>query len=172
MRSKILVIITAMLIFGVGFAVYAYNSTSTTTDTVAASCCCCTGDSCPMKAADGKTAAKAEGSHECCCKGDGASCPMKAKGENAASGEHSCPMMSAAKHEGMAGHKMPAGAKHEMKADGEGHSCPMMKEGKMAEHKAAGEAHKGMDHSKMDGHAGCSCPCCAAGKEKKDKTAI
>lgn len=171
MRSKILVLITAMLIFGVSFAVYAYNSTTTTTDTVAASCCCCSGDSCPMKASGEKAAAGSE--HSCCCKGDGASCPMKAKGDKAASGEHSCPMMSGAKHEGMAGHKMPAGAKHEMKADGEGHSCPMMKDGKMAEHhKASGEAHKTMDRSKMDGHTGCSCPCCAAGKEKKEKTAI
>lgn len=169
MKSKVIILIAAMLIFGVGFAVYAYNSTSTISETTAASCCC-SGDSCPMKTAAATTTATAEGSHECCCKGDGASCPMKAKGGKAGNGEHSCPMMSGAKHEA---HKMAAGAKHEMKSDGEGHSCPMMKDGKMAEHhKATGEVHKTMDHSKMDGHTGCSCPCCAAGKEKKDKTAI
>ncbi|MEQ1645668.1 MAG: hypothetical protein ABL959_19620, partial [Pyrinomonadaceae bacterium] len=77
MRSKILVIITTVLLFGVGFAVYAYNSTQSITETVAASCCCCSGDSCPMKAKDAK--ATGEASHECCCKGDGASCPMKSK---------------------------------------------------------------------------------------------
>ncbi len=138
MRSKILIIITAMLIFGVGFAVYAYNSTSTTTDVVAASCCCCSGDS----------------------------CPMKAKGEGSATSEHSCPMMSAAKQEGMAGHKMAAGAKHEMKADGDGHSCPMLKDAKAVAN------HDGMKHSADNAAHSCSCACCAAGKEKKDKIAI
>ena len=98
MRSKILVIITTVLLFGVGFAVYAYNSTESITETVAASCCCCSGDSCPMKAKDAK--ATGEASHECCCKGDGASCPMKSKDGKSgdkmamsADGKHSCPMM-------------------------------------------------------------------------------
>jgi hypothetical protein len=160
MRSKLFIIVAAMLVFGIGFAVYAYNSTSTLAETVAASCCCCSGDSCPMKTAEAKAATKTEGSHSCCCMGDGASCPMKAKGEKAANGEHSCPMMSEAKHEG---HKMATGAKHEMKPDGEGHSCPMMKDGKMA------GKHDGMKHA-ADTKAGhsCGCACCAGEKAKKD----
>ncbi len=165
MRSKILVIITTVLLFGVGFAVYAYNSTQSITESVAASCCCCSGDSCPMKAKDAK--ATGEASHECCCKGDGASCPMKSKdgksGDKmamAADGKHSCPMMS-----GDAAHKMEPGMKHDHKmANGE--SCPMMKDGKSAKMDEMHKGMPGMDHSKS-GH---SCPCCSHNKDKKVTT--
>ncbi len=161
MKSKILVLITAMLIFGVSFVVYAYNSTPTTNDTVAASCCCCGGDSCPIKASGEKAAAGGE--HSSCCNGDGASCPMKAKGEKTAAGEYSCPMMSGAKHEG---HKMAAGAPQQMKSDGEGYSCPMRKDGKKAEH------HAGMTHA-VDAGGGDSCSCaCCGDKAKKTNSAI
>lgn len=167
MRSKVLVIITAMLLFGVGFAVYAYNSNQAATDTVAASCCCCSGDSCPMKAKDAK--ATGEAGHECCCKGDGASCPMKSKdGKSAgkmamaADGKHSCPMMS-----GDAAHKMEPGMKHDMKmANGE--SCPMMTDGKAAK---MDEMHKGMA-GKDAKASGCSCACCNHSTEKKVIAAI
>ncbi|MBK6587234.1 MAG: hypothetical protein IPG22_02790 [Acidobacteria bacterium] len=76
MRSKLLVIFTAVVLFGLGIAVYAFNSTTTNAETtVAASCCSCCGDSCPMKKAGDKTTGEA--AHECCCKGD--SCPMMSK---------------------------------------------------------------------------------------------
>ena len=162
MRSKLLVFFTAVLLFGLGIAVYAYNSTTTNAATAAASCC---GDSCPMKKAGDKTTGEA--THECCCKGD--SCPMMSKdgkhGEKmamAANGEHSCPMMSE-KKDGMAGHEI----KHDMKmANGE--SCPMMKDGKDAK---MAEMHKGMasmDHTtNAQGGDSCSCACCNHNKEKK-----
>ncbi|MGE3466191.1 MAG: hypothetical protein AB7J13_04600 [Pyrinomonadaceae bacterium] len=148
MRSKVLVILTAILLFGVSFAVYAYTSTSTT-ETVAASCCCCSHDSCPMKSKDGKAMAghemKAGEGHSCC----GDSCPMKAKGEK-----------------GMAGHDMKM-------ANGE--SCPMMKDGKAHEmHKGEmpkGEMHTGMKHD-ADGKSGCACACCAHGNKKTDTATI
>ena len=142
MRSKILVIITTVLLFGVGFAVYAYNSTQSITETVAASCCSCCGDSCPMKAKATNANATGEAGHECCCKGDGASCPMKSKDAKSAD-------------------KMEPGMKHDMKM-ASGESCPMMKDGK------AHEIHVGMKSA--DGKCGHSCSCCSHGKEKKDTT--
>ena len=144
MRSKILVVITTVLLFGVGFAVYAYNSTQSITETVAASCCSCCGDSCPMKAKAAN--ANGEASHECCCKGDGASCPMKSK-------------------DGKSGDKMEPGMKHDMKM-AKGESCPMMKDGKSAKMDEMHKGMPGMDHSKS-GH---SCPCCSHNKDKKVTT--
>lgn len=185
MRYKVLIITAAILLFGVSFAVYAYNSTNqSVTETVAASCCCCTGDSCPMKGNDGKAMAghdmKMGEGHSCC----GDSCPMKAKGESAMAGHemkagegHSCCGDSCP----MKGKDGKAMAGHDMKM-ADGASCPMMKDGKMA------EMHKGMDHEKMsadhksmnhdakaekgvDGHS-CPCSCCAANKEKTVTSAI
>lgn len=181
MRSKVLVIITAMLLFGVGFAAYAYNSTSTT-DTVAASCCCCSGDSCPMKTADGKAAVKTEGEHSCSCCAAHAAKATSADGKTEAGHSccgDSCPMKAGHKMEGMADHKMVANMKHEMKM-GDGASCPMMKDGKMAEmHKGmmpsdakSAEMHKGMNHGKDGKAAGCSCACCNHSAEKKATAAI
>lgn len=178
MRSKVLVIITAVLLFGVSLAVYAYNSTSTI-EAAAAACCCCSGDSCPMKSKDGKAMAghdmKAGEGHSCC----GDSCPMKAAGGDASAAKahsccgDSCPM-KAKGEKGMAGHDMKM-------VDGE--SCPMMKDGKGHEmHKGEmpkadgkskemhkGEMHEGMKHD-ADGKTGCACACCAHGKEKKETT--
>jgi hypothetical protein len=159
MRSRILLIISAVLVFGLGIVVYAYNTPDI--EPSVAACCCCT-DSCPMnkgdKAAAAKTAASADhkaGSGHSCC---GDSCPMK-KGEKSADGKahgdsccgDSCPMKGkAAGHEGM---------KHDAGADGR--SCPMMEKGKdgMAAH-AAGD--------KMAGDS-CCCACC--NKEKAEKKA-
>ncbi len=177
MRSKVLVIITAILVFGIGFAVYAYNSTSVTADTAAASCCCCGGDSCPMKSPDGKAMAKTEGGHSCsCCAAHAAKPTAEGKTEAAHSccGD-SCPMKAGHKMEGMADHKMEPGMKHDMKmANGE--SCPMMKDGKMAEmHKSmmSGDAKAAEMHKGMDGKAaGCSCACCNHSAEKKVTGAI
>ena len=159
MRSRVLVIFAAVLIFGLGIAVYAYNSNTINAETAAASCCSCCGDSCPMKSADAK--ATGETAHECCCKGGGDSCPMKSKDANvtmSADGKDSCPMMSE-KHEGMAGHDMKM-------ANGE--SCPMMKDGKDAK---MSEMHKGMAGMDHKDHAkngdSCSCPCCSHNKETK-----
>ncbi len=166
MRSKVLVIFTAALLFGLGIAVYAYNTTPTNAETTAASKSCC-GDSCPMKSKDAK--ASGESTNECCCKGGADSCPMKSKDAKhgdkmamSADKDHSCPMMSG-KHEGMAGHD----TKHDMKmANGE--SCPMMKDGKTSEmHKGLA----GMDHSAHAKSGESCCACCSHNKEKKDTTA-
>lgn len=167
MRSRILFIISATLVFGLGIAVYAYNTSGT--EAAAAACCCCT-DSCPMKKGDKatptKTAAtadqKAEGEHSCC----GDSCPMK-KGDKSADGKteghsccgDSCPMKGkAGAHEGM---------KHDMKGDAA--SCPMMKD------KDGKSAHAGhaADHKMTgDGHS-CCCACCNKDKaEKKTDAAV
>lgn len=169
MKSKVLIITLAVLIFGIGFAVYAYNSTPTT-DTAAVSCCCCSGDSCPMKAGEAKPdkVAMTEGAHSCCaCCGD--SCPMKAKSaDGKTEAAHSCcgdscPMKAGKKMDGMAGHE---GMKHDAKM-ADGASCPMMKDGKKA------DAHKGMKHATdATGTHSCSCACCAHGKEKKTTAAI
>ena len=100
MKSKVLVIFTAVLLFGLGLAVYAYNSNISLTETIT-SCCSCCGDSCPMKSPEAK--ATGEKTHDCCCKGGADSCPMKSK--DAKSGDESCPMMKDAKmsemHTGM-----------------------------------------------------------------------
>lgn len=78
MKKKILVIFTAMIIFGLSIAVYAYTNQSNHHDSKT-SCCamkdCCKDGECKMN-------------HECCKSHD--SCPMKSK-EN--SGEiKDCPM--------------------------------------------------------------------------------
>lgn len=84
MKKKILLVITALLIFGMSIAVYAFGTN--TSGKKAMSCCCCKGDSCPMT--KDKTAGKDEASccdkEDCCCKGGdscckGDSCPMKGK---------------------------------------------------------------------------------------------
>ena len=144
MRSRILLVISAMLVLGIGIAVYAFNVAGT--DAATAACCCCT-ESCPMKKGEKATAStadtatadqKADATHSCC----GDSCPMKGK---------------AAKHDGM---------NHDMKG-GEA-SCPMMKGGK-TDAKTGAPAHHDMDHKMTaDGHS-CACPCC--GKDKAEKKA-
>ena len=126
-------------------------------------------DSCPMKSQDAvKTDATAEHKNCDCC---GDSCPMMKDGKMAADGEHSCPMMKAG-----ADHKM-AGMDQEKMAGKGDHSCPMMKDGQAHDMKdmkmdaKTHEMHKNMAAS-ADGKSGCSCACCAHGKEKKDAPAI
>ena len=154
MRSKVLLVIAALFVFGLGVAVYALNSSQTTNTTVAAACCCCSGDSCPIKSKDAKATTTKAG-HECCCKAGGESCPMKSKDAQSgdkiavsADGKHSCPMMS-----GHTAHEMEPGMKHEMKM-GDGESCPMMQDAK------AQKMHKGMRRT-ADGKDGCGCACCS-----------
>ena len=142
MKKRILVIASAVLVFGLAIAVYAFNSPTTSNATAKVASCCCKGDSCPMK--DKNATADTATKHENCdCCGD--SCPMK-KGDAAMAGmktegSESCPMMKGdatqKKHgemkmengescpmmNGKGGHKMDAGMKHEMKSDGKGHSC-------------------------------------------------
>jgi len=115
MKRKIFILMTAVMVFGLAIAVYAYNA-STTGDNSAVSSCC-KGDSCPMKM---KSSAAAEDEKKSCCDccKDG-SCSMKAHKEGAAHG-----------------------AGHEMK---DGESCPMkMGEHKMKgmKHEAAAEKHE------------------------------
>lgn len=165
MRSRILLVISAMLVLGVGIAVYAFNVTGT--DAATAACCCCT-ESCPMKKGDKAAAStaeaatadqKADATHSCC----GESCPMK-KGDKAADAKaeghsccgDSCPMKGkAAKHEGM---------KHDMKAGDA--SCPMMKGGKTDGKTGAVMNHDTNHKMTADGHS-CACPCCSKEKAKK-----
>ncbi len=169
MKKKILLIISAMALLGIGIAVYAVNSNLNTTNATTMSCCCCSGDSCPMKSKDAKAGAAADAGHSCdcaCCK-DG-SCPMMKEGKMkmSADGTHSCPMMKDGAH------KMDASMDHDMKnPDGtmkmaDGKSCPMMKEG-MKGH----DMHDATMPAK-DGKAGCSCACCNPAKEKKDAPAV
>lgn len=101
MKKRILLVISAMLLFGIGIAVFAYNTTGTDT---AAAACCCKGDSCPMKKKDASATATTREKASCCddcdcCKGD--SCPMKKAGaashaEMKMEGHESCPMMKKA----------------------------------------------------------------------------
>ena len=153
MRNKIILLVGAILVFGLAFAAYAINTTVTAD---AAKTCCCSGDSCPMKnkdAAGKQTASTSDQGCSCCgdscpmknkdasgaqvkCDCCGDSCPMITgqaddKGTKADSGRHagvvmaegkSCPMMKA---EG--GHKMEAGMKHEMSADGTMSCCKKAK---------------------------------------------
>ncbi len=169
MKSRVLLIITTVLLFGVGIAVYAYNSNPTATETVATSCCCCSGDSCPMKSADARAAADA--GKECCCKDGAESCPMMKKADVASpltkeadskdkvsTKAGCCCGDSCAMKKAGADHKM-AGMTHDAKMEGS-ESCPMMKDSKMA------ESHKGMNHM-SDGPSGCCCSCCTNAKEKK-----
>ena len=72
MKKRIVLIVSALLIFAFGVFAATYDRTSAESKT-AVSCCCCSGDSCPMKS-KGETAAAGE-KQDCCCKGD--SCPMK-----------------------------------------------------------------------------------------------
>ncbi len=173
MKRNIFIALAATMVLGLAVAVYALNTTSAVDTSAAVSCCCCSGDSCPMKDKTAAATTDATDKHEgCCCKGDAASCPMMKDGKMAADGEHSCPMMKAG-----ADHKM-AGMDHsKMAANGE-HSCPMMKDGKAHDMKdmksmdpKTHEMHKNMAAT-ADGKSGCSCACCAHGKEKKDAPAI
>ena len=147
MKRNIFIALAAMMVFGLAVAVYALNTNTSVETSATVSCCCCSGDSCPMK---GKNAAAttttAADKHEgCCCKGDGASCPMMKNGKMAADGDHSCPMMK----------------------DGKAHDMKDMKSMDPKTH----DMHKNMAAT-ADGKSGCTCACCAHGKEKKDAPAI
>lgn len=141
MRLKIFLAAAAVLVFGIGVAVFAYTSTTAASSATAVSCCDCCGDSCPIKSA--KVGAKTEAQkadHSSCC-GD------------------SCPMRSAKGHDGTAAHH---DAKLVAKTDGTSHSCPMAakSEGTAVKHHASTAAGEKGEHS-------CSCPCCAAKSEAK-----
>ena len=84
MKKKVFLVIAAMIVLGLGLAVYAFNSTQTTSQTTVAACCSCCGDSCPMKSKDATVSdvkMTAENGHDCSCCGD--SCPMKSSGATA-----------------------------------------------------------------------------------------
>jgi hypothetical protein len=93
MKKKILIVISALMIFGLAIAVYAINQ-SEVTGSADKAACCCMGDSCPMKS---KENAAADASHKgmSCC---GDSCPMKSGAAAATTGSccdccgDSCPM--------------------------------------------------------------------------------
>lgn len=108
MKRKIILLLTAVLLYGMAIGVYALG-----TGDAAASCACCT-DSCPMMKKD--AAASAKSSCDCC---DGDSCPMK--------GDHAS-MMKDMKND------PDHGAMMKKMADGD--SCPMMKNISDADHAA------------------------------------
>ncbi len=84
MKSKFLILLTAVFVLGLGVAVYAFNKTTDSGKTTATSCCA-KKDDCPLKNKSAQTTAENKSSDsccdkaDCCCKGD--SCPMKASGE-------------------------------------------------------------------------------------------
>lgn len=93
MKSKMIIAIAALMVFGLSMIAVAYTKTAGATS---ASASCCKGDSCPMKAEKASAGEKMSCCDDCDgCSGD--SCPMKSKGESHATamkmadGE-SCPM--------------------------------------------------------------------------------
>lgn len=102
MKSKFLVVLTAVFVLAFAAAVYALNQTNNSGVTAATSCCA-KSDNCPMKnkgaqavAAEKDSTASCCDNDNCCCKTD--ACPMKASGEKGAAdccGDccgDSCPM--------------------------------------------------------------------------------
>lgn len=172
MKKKIFLVMSAVLVFGLAIAVYAFNTAGSVDASTKAACCCCKGDTCPMKDKNAAATDKTAAHDGCdCCQGGADACPMK-KGDTAAgdikteggmkpdmkmaNGEM-CPMMK-----GDANHKMDGEMNPDMKmANGE--MCPMMKGD--ANHKMEG----GM---KMEMKADGSCACCKHAKEKKAAPAI
>jgi hypothetical protein len=159
MKKRILVLVSALLVFGLAIAVYALNTTGTPNTVAKTACCCGNGESCPMKDKNAASTDKAGAHENCDCRKDGAdSCPMK-KGEAAATtdgkteGSDACPMMK--KGDG-------AMARHEMKM-GDGEACPMMKKGD-------GTATMAKHEMKMGN--GENCQCRKHAKEKKDAPAL
>ena len=86
MKKKILLIISVLILVGIGIATVAYTQTSASKETVS---CCCKDGSCPMKSHSGdQTAAMKEGKADCpCCKDD--NCPMK-KDTSTTQGQQAC----------------------------------------------------------------------------------
>ncbi len=101
MKSKILLVLTAVFVLGLAVAVYAFNKTSSSVK--ASASCCAKSDACPLKNKAAQTTAENHSTASCCdradycCKTD--ACPMKASdGEKGAAGccdsccGGSCPM--------------------------------------------------------------------------------
>lgn len=79
MNKKLILVIFALLLLGIGAASFAYQTDIE--KQTAMSCCCCGGDSCPMKNKDKASADAKSCCDNCdCCKGD--NCPMKTKGRS------------------------------------------------------------------------------------------
>jgi hypothetical protein len=164
MKKKILLAISALLVFGLAIVAYSYSGAASLSETAAMSCCCCSGDSCPMKTKDASGKEVAMSHENCdCCKGDGESCPMMKKDANGNAvkmeGASCCPMMKDGKHADMK----------------DGASCPMMKKDAgpavaATEVKNGGKVEdmKGMHDMKAMHGEGCSCPCCQNHKENKE----
>lgn len=94
MKKKIILMLTALAVFGLSIAVVAYNRTNTTNNNAATVADCCKGkDSCPMKKSgshahrSGDHAEKHANCDNCdcsCCKESAEACPMKAKKDDKA----------------------------------------------------------------------------------------
>ena len=84
MKKRILLVISVVLVLGLGIAAFAFKATNNSPKTAAA--CCCADGVCPMKgkgSATGEKTASCCDMPDCCCKGGGDSCPMKNMGETA-----------------------------------------------------------------------------------------
>jgi len=88
MKSKFLIVLTAVFVLGLAMAVYAFNRTNDSGKLTATASCCAKKDDCPMKnkgtqtTAENNSTASCCDNDNCCCKSG--SCPMKASGEKSA----------------------------------------------------------------------------------------
>lgn len=110
MKSKFLVVLTAVFVLAFGAAVFAFNKTNNSGITTAAASCCAKSDNCPMKNKGAQTVGTEKDSTvsccdnaNCCCKSG--ACPMKASGEKSSTDccanccGGSCPMKNKAETE-------------------------------------------------------------------------
>src|SRR5205085_171648 len=88
MKKRFLLIISLLILVGLGIATVVYTQTSSSKPAVA---CCCKDGSCPMKSHSGdQSTAMKDGKTDCpCCKDD--NCPMKKDNASAAAqGQPAC----------------------------------------------------------------------------------
>ena len=163
MKTKIMLSLAALMVFGLAVVAVAYNYAGNVDTNAAVSCCCCHGDSCPMKNKEASAKDAASCCDGCeCCHGDGASCPMMKKDADAKAMKmdgHSCPMMK--KAAAVAGDAKTVAAR----------SCPMKMKDANGDPVKMDAAHTGHTKHEMktDG-SGCCCACCQKGTDK-DKAA-
>lgn len=81
MKTKMLIAIAALMVFGLSMVAFAYTKTA---GTASAPASCCKGDSCPMKSKDASSGEKKASCCDECNSCSGGSCPMKSKKEGSA----------------------------------------------------------------------------------------
>ena len=145
MRKNILLLVSVLLLLGIGMAAFA-NSAFRTVSRTTMSCCCCHGDSCPMKNKDKASADAKSCCDNCdCCTGD--SCPMKNK-DKASADKTSADARSCCDNcDSCKGDSCPMKMKHDQK---DGMTMPMPMDDKSGDTKS------------------CDCPCCHDKDAKTD----